>query len=131
MQEGLFNAAGVSSSVLSLTGAVCLGRLLRRRLLDPQGAGMALRPELEAARAKLYKQLSTTVERPGANTSYLIIGARGTGKTVVGPLINTPRNPSANPCITLTLALQSSVQWRLGVSEGMCALRMPVRSFSA
>ncbi|EIE26129.1 hypothetical protein COCSUDRAFT_40278 [Coccomyxa subellipsoidea C-169] len=58
-------------------------RLLRRRLLDPQGAGMALRPELEAARAKLYKQLSTTVERPGANTSYLIIGARGTGKTLM------------------------------------------------
>ncbi|KAK9916102.1 hypothetical protein WJX75_008581 [Coccomyxa subellipsoidea] len=58
-------------------------RLLRQRLLDPQGAGMALRPELKAARAKLFKQLSTTVERPGANTSYLIIGARGTGKSLV------------------------------------------------
>lgn len=44
---------------------------------------MVLRPDLEAARAKLYKQLSTTVETPGANTSYLIIGARGTGKTLV------------------------------------------------
>lgn len=44
---------------------------------------MELRPELETVRAKLFKQLSTTVERPGANTSYLIIGARGTGKTLV------------------------------------------------
>lgn len=90
MQEGLLKAAGVSSSAVSLTGAVCLCRLLRQRLLDPQGAGMALRPELEAARAKLYKQLSTTVERPGANTSYLIIGARGTGKTLVGPPLISP-----------------------------------------
>ena len=50
---------------------------------------MVLRPDLEAARAKLYKQLSTTVEMPGANTSYLIIGARGTGKTLVR-LIHLP-----------------------------------------
>ena len=45
--------------------------------------GVALRPQLEAARAKLSALLCNTVEKPGANSSYLLIGARGTGKSLV------------------------------------------------
>jgi hypothetical protein len=44
---------------------------------------MALRPALEEAAAQLLRLLSAAVERPGANGSVLIIGARGTGKTLV------------------------------------------------
>ena len=58
-------------------------RQLRARLLDPAGLSMPLRPALEEAAAQLLRLLSATVERPGANGSHLVIGARGTGKTLV------------------------------------------------
>ena len=44
---------------------------------------MPLRPALEAARERLFRLLSATVERPGNNSSHLVLGARGTGKTLV------------------------------------------------
>ena len=58
---------------------------LRDRLTDPLCPGVALRPQLSAAKDKLYTLLSNAVEKQGANSSYLLIGARGTGKTLVGP----------------------------------------------
>ena len=60
--------------------------LVRDRLTDPLCPGVALRPQLDAAKAKLYNLLSNAVEKPGANSSYLLIGARGTGKTLVSHL---------------------------------------------
>jgi len=59
---------------------------LRDRLTDPLCPGVALRPQLSTARDKLYTLLSNAVEKPGANSSYLLIGARGTGKTLVSHL---------------------------------------------
>ena len=58
---------------------------LRDRLTDPLCPGVALRPQLKAAKDKLYTLLSNAVEKQGANSSYLLIGARGTGKTLVSP----------------------------------------------
>ena len=57
--------------------------LIRSRLTDSLCPGVALRPQLEAARAKLSTLLCNTVEKAGANSSYLLIGARGTGKSLV------------------------------------------------
>ena len=65
-------------------------RYLRARLTDPRGGDMPLRPALEAARERLFRLLSATVERPGNNSSHLVLGARGTGKT----LVRTRRSPS-------------------------------------
>ncbi|CAL5218398.1 g73 [Coccomyxa viridis] len=56
---------------------------LRDRLTDPLCPGVALRPQLSAAKDKLYTLLSNAIEKQGANSSYLLIGARGTGKTLV------------------------------------------------
>ena len=56
---------------------------LRDRLTDPLCPGVALRPQISTAKDKLYTLLSNAVEKPGANSSYLLIGARGTGKTLV------------------------------------------------
>lgn len=71
---------------------------------------MALRPELEAARAKLFKQLSTTVERPGANTSYLIIGARDTGKSLVSRCgLREMDSHSTNNILPRRLCMESGV----------------------
>lgn len=53
------------------------------RLMDPAGSDMPLRPQLEEVKGKLLTMLSGTVEKPGANSSYLLIGPRGTGKTLV------------------------------------------------
>jgi predicted AAA+ superfamily ATPase len=44
---------------------------------------MPLRPALERAKEKLLGMLCSSVDKPGANSSYLLIGARGTGKTLV------------------------------------------------
>ena len=56
---------------------------LRDRLTDPLCPGVALRPQLSAAKDKLHTLLSNAVEKQGANSSYLLIGARGTGKSLV------------------------------------------------
>ena len=56
---------------------------LRDHLTDPLCPGITLRPQLNAAKDKLYTLLSNAVEKQGANSSYLLIGARGTGKSLV------------------------------------------------
>lgn len=56
---------------------------IRDRLSDQLCPGVALRPQLEEAKGKLFNLLCNAVEKPGANSSYLLIGARGTGKTLV------------------------------------------------
>ena len=49
-----------------------------------------MRPQLIAAKDKLYTLLSNAVEKQGANSSYLLIGARGTGKSLVSPFAAHP-----------------------------------------
>ena len=44
---------------------------------------MAMRPKLHEVYNNLLSLLSNTVETPGANHSFLLLGARGTGKTLV------------------------------------------------
>lgn len=45
--------------------------------------GMALRPELGVHAAMLGRRLGEVVARPGSNTSVLLMGPRGVGKTLV------------------------------------------------
>lgn len=45
--------------------------------------GMALRPELGVHAATLSRRLGEVVARPGSNTSVLLVGPRGVGKTLV------------------------------------------------
>lgn len=139
-QEGanMETAVGPSGGVFvpRFTTAMCTCRLLRRRLLDPEGAGMVLRPDLEAARAKLFKQLSATVETPGANTSYLIIGARGTGKSLVrlfyisGSSVHQTSVPPGCPyCATdMALVAERHAHWlcRLTSSWYMTTQMLPL-----
>lgn len=44
---------------------------------------MAMRPSLHEAYINLLNLLSSTAETPGANHSFLLLGARGTGKSLV------------------------------------------------
>lgn len=56
------------------------------RLLQPgsqAASSMPLRPSLEKAGQELSNLLVTTVETPGSNSSFLLIGARGLGKSLV------------------------------------------------
>lgn len=46
---------------------------------------MPLRPKLQEVYNKLLGLLSNTAETPGANHSFLLIGSRGTGKSLVCP----------------------------------------------
>ena len=73
----------VNDSMQADIPAICNHlQLIRSRLTDSLCPGVALRPQLEAARAKLSTLLCNTVEKAGANSSYLLIGARGTGKSL-------------------------------------------------
>ena len=44
---------------------------------------MALRPKLQEVYTNLLSLLTSTAETPGANHSFLLLGARGTGKSLV------------------------------------------------
>ena len=81
-------------------------------MTDPLCPGVALRPQLSAAKDKLYTLLSNAVEKQGANSSYLLIGARGTGKTLV-------RFGAAQPLITaLTWKVHPDYIVRCEASQG-------------
>lgn len=59
---------------------------VRSRLLDTfsaPAASMAMRPSLQEAYTNLLNLLSSTAETPGSNHSFLLLGARGTGKSLV------------------------------------------------
>eukprot|EP00884_Botryococcus_braunii_P011000 jgi/Botrbrau1/19901/Bobra.0059s0022.1 len=58
----------------------------RNRLLEPHSSAassMIIRPRLKETQEELLKILLAAVEKPGASTSCLLIGARGLGKTLV------------------------------------------------
>lgn len=46
---------------------------------------MPMRPKLQEVYDKLFGLLSNTAESPGANHSFLLLGSKGTGKSLVGP----------------------------------------------
>lgn len=59
---------------------------LRCRLLNSHSNAanaMPIRPKLQEVYDKLFGLLSNTTETPGANHSFLLIGSRGTGKSLV------------------------------------------------
>ncbi|KAK9808720.1 hypothetical protein WJX72_002488 [[Myrmecia] bisecta] len=61
-------------------------RYLKIRLLDIRSeacASIEMRPLLRAVHGKLLSLLTDTVQTAGANNSFLLIGPRGTGKTLV------------------------------------------------
>ena len=59
---------------------------IAQRLMNPrsaEAAGMQLRPQLQTAAQALLAMLSKTATTPGDNSSTLLIGQRGVGKTLV------------------------------------------------
>ena len=62
---------------------------LKSRLLDPRSpatTSMTLRPKLQTLADSLLQMLTDTCQRPGDNHSFLLIGSRGVGKTLVSLL---------------------------------------------
>ncbi|KAK9830634.1 hypothetical protein WJX81_007243 [Elliptochloris bilobata] len=70
-------------------GVRAAARFISRRLTDPagggpeEGGGMRLRGELGAHATALGRRLADVAARPGVNTSVLLVGPRGVGKTLV------------------------------------------------
>ena len=59
---------------------------ITQRLINPcsaEAASMRLRPQLQMAAQSLLAMLSKTATTPGDNSSTLLIGQRGVGKTLV------------------------------------------------
>lgn len=80
---------------------------LRSRLLDTfsaAAASMAMRPSLQEVYTNLLNLLSSTAETPGANHSFLLLGARGTGKSLVWRHCSLP----AQYCSICTSVIQAS-----------------------
>lgn len=78
--------AGPSESLAGIDSFAAVTAYLRSRLLDTfsaAAASMAMRPSLHEAYTNLLNLLSSTAETPGANHSFLLLGARGTGKSLV------------------------------------------------
>lgn len=78
--------AGPSETLDSIDSFAAVTAYLRSRLLDTfsaAAASMAMRPSLHEAYTNLLSLLSNTAETPGANHSFLLLGARGTGKSLV------------------------------------------------
>lgn len=78
--------AGPSDSPGRLDSFAAVTVYLRSRLLDTfsaPAASMAMRPSLQEAYTNLLNLLSSTAETPGSNHSFLLLGARGTGKSLV------------------------------------------------
>lgn len=70
----------------SLNSFAAVTAYLKSRLLDissTAAATMEMRPKLQEVYNNLLNLLSNTAEMPGANHSFLLLGARGTGKTLV------------------------------------------------
>lgn len=70
----------------SLHSFAAVTAYLRSRLLDTfstAAASMEMRPKLQEVYSNLLNLLSNTAETPGANHSFLLLGARGTGKSLV------------------------------------------------
>jgi len=78
--------AGPAELTESLHSFAAVTAYLRSRLLDTfstAAASMEMRPKLQEVYLNLLHLLSNTAETPGANHSFLLLGARGTGKTLV------------------------------------------------
>ena len=78
--------AGPADCICALDSFAAVTAFLRSRLLNTfstQAASMALRPALQEVYTNLLSLLSSTAETPGANHSFLLLGARGTGKSMV------------------------------------------------
>ena len=78
--------AGPSNDPDTIDSFAAVTAYLRSRMLDPFSAAatsMTMRPCLHAAYTNLLNLLSSTAETPGANHSFLLLGARGTGKSLV------------------------------------------------
>ena len=78
--------AGSADNSGSLTSFAAVTAFLRSRLLDTfstQAASLAMRPSLHNVYTNLLNLLSSTAETPGANHSFLLLGSRGTGKSLV------------------------------------------------
>lgn len=78
--------AGPSNDPDTIDSFAAVTAYLRSRLLDTfsaAAASMAMRPSLHEAYINLLNLLSSTAETPGANHSFLLLGARGTGKSLV------------------------------------------------
>ena len=80
------NVAGPPESSGRLSSSDSIIDFLRCRLLNLHSTAastMPLRPKLQEVYDKLDGMLSNTAETPGANHSFLLIGSRGTGKSLV------------------------------------------------
>ncbi len=78
--------AGPAELTESLHSFAAVTAYLRSRLLDTfstAAASMEMRSKLQEAYSNLLNLLSNTAETPGANHSFLLLGARGTGKSLV------------------------------------------------
>lgn len=78
--------AGPAELTESLHSFAAVTTYLKSRLLDTfstAAASMEMRPKLQEVYSNLLYLLSSTAETPGANHSFLLLGARGTGKSLV------------------------------------------------
>ena len=78
--------AGPAELTESLHSFAAVTAYLRSRLLDTfstAAASMEMRSKLQEVYSNLLNLLSNTAETPGANHSFLLLGARGTGKSLV------------------------------------------------
>ena len=57
--------------------------VLRSRLMYPNSSSMPLRPSLQSAHDELVSMMDRVVVEEGSTSSVLLLGERGTGKTLV------------------------------------------------